>query len=997
MVYDAGIDIGSVSIHCIVIDENQQIVYEHPGTRHFGCVVPAAESLLEHLITVVPASQFRSLTFTGLHGKPLSETYGAHYEVDTITQVLGAVHVVPGVRSIISIGGQTAMLIQLAHRNGTWQIEHYNCNNPCASGTGSFIDQQAERLCTAMPGNDTGHNQEKIDATLQAFIRLGSSFTRPAPVACRCTVFTKSDMIHLQNKGESLANIIAGLHYSNATNFISTLASGKTLDDPAIFTGGVASNNLQLTALKTAYPHLFVPNHHASLCALGAALQAQKMNWRNTFKPAAIGVSHNNPGTVPRAEPLKIIRSCISPAPLSKLPQHSRPEPCEVYLGIDIGSTTTKYTLVDSSNTIMLKSYTPTAGKPVEVTRRLLNGLSRQLNGTLRINGIATTGSGRHVAGAFCSAELVTDEITAHARAAFEIDPAVDTIFEIGGQDSKYIHIRDGAFRDFAMNKVCAAGTGSFLHELARKLNINIVNEFQEIALAAKHPVALNDRCTVFMESELLSYLKQGVPCADLVAGLCYAIVRNYLNRVVGTRPVGDRILFMGGTALNKGITAAFENILDCALTVPPHCEVRGAYGAALILKDKMQNQKSAICHRDLKHITGSGITFREISCNANKECTSKCRLKVYDFGNRRCTWGGECGKYEIFSNAQQTYTNFFSMRQKRFRGCLEPMSTCPESNSKASCSSNVPTVGIPIALHGLEWGILWCSIMAELGYPVIVSPETDITTALRGVEKISAETCFPVKVFAGHVQYLADHADYLFLPSLVDEPATSSCERGLYCPMVTGSSYISKAILNIPGTRLINPVLFLNSTLEEQAAAITAALPDKRRHSRRQVEKALEHGWHQHNSFKQELIEQGRQFLDGIQPGGQVWIVTGRPYNLYDERCNLHTGSLLHKLGIRALPYEFLDLSDERLDDFPGMYWGTGSRILRAARRIARTPGFHGVHISNFACGLDSFIEHFYRYILRDKSPLILELDEHNAEGGILTRLEAYREMVDG
>jgi predicted CoA-substrate-specific enzyme activase len=243
----------------------------------------------------------------------------------------------------------------------------------------------------------------------------------------------------------------------------------------------------------------------------------------------------------------------------------------KVFLGIDIGSTTTKYAVINEHGDIVHKKYVHTRGKPVEVTRELLNDMRNVLGDEIVIAGSATTGSGRNVVGDFLNVDLIIDEITAHAKGAVEIDTEVDTIFEIGGQDSKYIYISNAYPLDFDMNKVCAAGTGSFLHELSNKYGVNIVDEFQQIALSSENPVKLAERCTVFMESDLVSYHQMGIEQTDLLAGLCYAIVHNYLNRVVEKRKIGDRVMFLGGPSLNKGVVAAFENVLGRGLIVPKH------------------------------------------------------------------------------------------------------------------------------------------------------------------------------------------------------------------------------------------------------------------------------------------------------------------------------------------------------------------------------------------------------------------------------------------
>ena len=337
-----------------------------------------------------------------------------------------------------------------------------------------------------------------------------------------------------------------------------------------------------------------------------------------------------------------------------------------VYLGIDIGSTTTKYALILEDREIVHKAYVHTQGKPIEVTQNLLKIIRDEFGNRIDLRGVATTGSGRNVVGDFLNADLIIDEITAHARGAVEIDPTVDTIFEIGGQDSKYISIVNTHPLDFDMNKVCAAGTGSFLHELANKYGINIVGEFQEIALSSDRPVKLAERCTVFMESDLVSYHQKGVPKKDLIAGLCYAIVYNYLNRVVGKRRIGERVMFLGGPSLNKGVVAAFEDVLGRALVVPKHREVLGAFGAAVSLQEKMvAEQKTTAMFRGLESAIDDRMDFNEKVCEADPACHNQCKLKIYDFDGRRSVWGGECGRYEVFRGSGRKEQNFFDLRDE--------------------------------------------------------------------------------------------------------------------------------------------------------------------------------------------------------------------------------------------------------------------------------------------------------------------------------------------
>jgi predicted CoA-substrate-specific enzyme activase len=993
-----GIDCGSVSLNAVVIDGTGKLLYEAPYVRHLGHVDEKIRALLLDLAGRFGPDSVQAVAFTGIHGRRLGEVLDAPYEVETVAQILGAVHVEPKVRTIISVGGQDTALFQLAAGNGSWNLESFAMNGPCASGTGSFIDQQAERLASSLYGRQVRPDQEQLQSILDDFIKLGLTSETPAPVACRCTVFTKSDMIHLQNKGEPLANIIAGLHCGNAANYVSTIVGNRTLTAPQLLVGGMASNPLQVQAFRTYYPELQVPPHHTSLGALGAALQAAERGWRNRPDADRLDGGANGSGeaSIPRAGLLKLNLTSFD-SDNSLLPLNvSGDETVTVWLGMDVGSTTTKYALIDMEGTLVHKSYVQTRGKPIEVTRSLLTAMQGEVGERVSLAGISTTGSGRQVVGDFLGADLIIDEITAHARGAAEVDPHIDTIFEIGGQDSKYIRLENGLPLDFDMNKVCAAGTGSFLHELANKMDINIVGEFQETALAAPAPVNLAERCTVFMETDIVSYLQKGARRDDLIAGLSYATVHNYLNRVVGKRSVGRNVMFLGGPSLNKAIVAAFENILGRPVAVPKHREVMGAYGAALAGLEARERGEIEVASHRLGELAGREVDFREKTCRVDRSCHNECKLKIYDFGGKKSIWGGDCGRYEVGRRGGARGVNFFKERQESFMEALQEGASflgrdgeLPERDGKA------PTIGLPLSLHSLEWGIFWARALSDLGWGVVLSRPTDNATAQKGLEAMTAETCFPVKVFHGHVHALQEKTDALFLPNVINMPTPHPREGGLFCPYIEGSQYMVKAALEIPEERILRPSLRLKEGPEGIVEDFSRCLPQRMRPGLRALEKILGTAWEKKQEFSRLLRSRGEAFLRETAPGNPVWVITGRPYNLHDERCNLQLGRHLSMLGISALPMDYLDLGTEDLSDFPKMYWGLGSRILRAGRRIARSGNLYGVHISNFGCGPDSFIEHFYRHVMGDKPSLMLELDEHSAVAGMLTRLEAFRNVV--
>ena len=893
------------------------------------------------------------------------------------------------------MGGQDTALLQIHHDGDGWELESFNANGPCASGTGSFIDQQAERLATSLYEKNRETSQNHIDKILNDFIRLGLKSEKPANVACRCTVFTKSDMIHLQNKGEKLEDIIYGLHVGNARNYVSTIVANQKLEDPIVFVGGLSKNELQVNAFKAYYPDLIVPPHNTSTGALGVALKALELKREDIFdledlKKATLRGNI----AVPKAPGLVLQKTQLPDSRQARkkfLAIRTR-----AYLGIDIGSTTTKYALIDENHNLIHKSYVHTQGKPIEVTQKLLKHILNELGDKVEIMGVATTGSGRYVVGDFLNVDLTIDEITAHARGAVEIEPEVDTIFEIGGQDSKYISLVNANPLDFDMNKVCAAGTGSFLHELANKYGINIVGEFQDIALSARTPVKLTDRCTVFMESDLVSYYQKGASREDLMAGLCYAIVHNYLNRVVGKRQIGRRIMFLGGPSLNKGVVAAFENVLGRGLLVPLHREVLGAYGAAICVRQKMKSEsKDRSAFRGMRSAINDRMNFKEKVCRVDPNCHNQCKLKIYQFDNRRSIWGGECGRHELARTRSKGKDDFFKLRRMLWETHMAGVYKELEDQPLMEIEGR-PTIGMQRALYGHHTAILWAHFFDRLGYRLVLTPPTGARISTRGVEKAVDGVCYPVKVSYGHIEQLAGKTRYLFIPSLIKMPTPKPSETGFYCPMVQSNSYMVRMAFGLDRASILNPVINLKHDPATLAVEIYRQMGARLGLSKKLIKKSLHHAIDRQRQFVADMHQQGSKILRKQDSDEPIMVVSGRPYNLYDDRLNLRLGQNLAKLGIAALPMDFIDAGSVDLTEFPSMFWGLGAQILKTAKIVAENSNYFGLHLTNFGCGADSFVEHFYKSIMGDKAYLILELDEHSAAAGVMTRLEAYKNVIE-
>ncbi len=1003
--YYIGIDAGSVSVNAVVINSKGELIYESPYRRHFGGAEALVYDTVKELYSRFGTDSIKALAITGNHGRIISERIGVLFEFESIAQILGSIHLQPDVKSIISMGGQDTALYILGRNGDAWELDDFNTNTPCASGTGSFLDQQAERLASSIYGSDKNVSDTHISQILEDFIALGVKSENPARVACRCTVFTKSDMIHLQNKGEKLEDIIAGLHIGNASNYISTIVSNRTLPKPIIFIGGLAANELQVRAFKAHFPELIVPPYFNSVGALGVALHAKESNISNKpdFKKLK-SMTEKGVFSFPTASRLSLIKTDF-PEDNNIEIQLKKQERTPVYLGIDIGSTTTKYALITKDREIVDKEYRQTMGKPIEVIQSLLKILKERNGDTIEIMGVATTGSGRMVAGDFLNADLILDEITAHARGAIEIDPSIDTIFEIGGQDSKYISIANTHPLDFDMNKVCAAGTGSFLHELANKNGINIVKEFQEIALSSKRPIKLTERCTVFMESDLVSYAQKGATKNDLIAGLCYAIVYNYLHRVVGSKKIGDRIMFLGGPSLNEAIVAAFEAVLGKGLLIPKHREVLGSFGAAISVQEhmKIENTTESV-FRGLEEAINDKLEYKEAICHADPQCHNECKLKIYNFGGRKSIWGGECGRYEIRGNYGEKKEDYFKVRSEIWESYIKGLyhdfgdlktRDAKDDNRAVFEIDGRPTVGLQRALYNHQIGIFWITFFDRLGFRPVLTQKTNDRVSKLGIESMTTETCFPVKVSHGHVRDLIGKTRYLFLPAIINLPFDEETENSYYCPLVQGNPYMLKTALGLRDEDILSPDVHLHYDIDLLAIELFDQIGHRIKRGIKEMKGALEMASKRQMEFEEELYRKGSEVVSSLKDSEPLIIVSGRAYNLYDEKLNLRLGQNLSKIGIKALPMDFLDVRDTDMLDFSSMYWAYGTQMLKVAKVVKKNPHFFGLHISNFSCGPDSFNEHFYKYIMKEKPCLILELDEHSAVAGVMTRLEAFKNVI--
>jgi predicted CoA-substrate-specific enzyme activase len=977
-----GLDVGSVSVKLALIDEENNILHTE-YRRHKGKPSETALLMLDGLGEHFDPRSLENVAMTGLSATMSGKTPGINVENEVLCQVRAAAHFYPDTRSIIEIGGQDSKLIltQLDRETGQMIIQDFAMNTICAAGTGSFLDQQASRLNVSIDNE---------------FGELATMSKKPPRIAGRCSVFAKTDMIHLQQEATPVHDIVAGLCFAVARNFVSSIARGKKIESPVAFHGGVASNAGMVRAFNEILgikdDELRIHKHHQVMGALGAALIAREktLGGESPSRLKSVRAFFNRSrGEIKNLSQLhlKLSRTSTSPE-RGFLPRGD--EPLEGYLGIDVGSISTNLVVIDASGRVLSKRYLMTAGRPIEAVRQGLNEVGKEMSGRVEIKGVCTTGSGRYLTGDFFGADVVKNEITAQATGALVIDPRVDTIFEIGGQDSKYISIDNGAIVDFEMNKVCAAGTGSFLEEQAEKLGVKIKKDFGQRAIRAKSPCAMGERCTVFIETDLVSNQQKGACTDDLVGGLCYSIAYNYLNKVVGDRRIGSHIFFQGGTAYNDGVVAAFEAILGKKITVPDHHEVTGAVGCAHIARR---------WHLD----TGGRTRFKgfdrgntlygqdSFECNS---CSNRCEInRVKVEGEKPLFYGGRCEKYEVRrQDGPSDIPDLFAEREEFL---------LREYDAQAGKDLPNGTVGIPRILNNFELLPYWVGFFNELGYRVVLSDPTNKAIINHGLERVLAEACFPVKVAHGHMNNLLQkEIDFLFLPSIINMTQIyEGFPEAAPCPYAQAIPYILNGAFDLDRqdkVKVLIPTIPFGWGPREVAGAFRK-YAEQLKVRFKDIRKAVDVGEEAQNEFYRACSVRGRQILDGLTEEDRAVVIISRPYNGCDQGINLNLPKKLQDLNSLPIPMDFLPLEEVPIDkEWPFMTWKYGQKFLASADLIREDPRLNGLFITNFGCGPDSFLLKFFRKRMGGKVYLQVEIDEHSADVGAITRCEAFLDSID-
>ncbi len=958
MRYSLGLDIGSVWVKAALLGDGDVLILD--SERITSSPRDATVAILGRLSETCRLDDISTAGLSGSgSGVIPKELDWAEYS-SSLTIASGLLRQHADARSIIQIGGQSSYVISLEDGlRKPWQV----VSNPlCAAGTGRFLEQQAYR----------------IGVSLDDFARLALECAgNPPRIAARCSVFAKSDLIHLQQKGVPMSDMLYALSESIARMVVS-LKRGA-FEEPVYFVGGVAANAAMSRALDEAlssrngHPvHAVVPEDFLYTEAIGCAQLAAGSGRQSKVKVLPYEDSRQRYFKMPRLERVE------------QRDFWSRPElegPFVGYLGVDIGSTSTKAVILDESGkTVMAKNYLMTAGRPVEAIKEVFRNLLEDVGDKPKIAGVGVTGSGRYLVGSFIGADVIRNEITAQTRAAAEVDPNAD-IIEIGGQDSKLVIKRNGVVVDYQMNKACAAGTGSFIDELAEQLGVRVHDgEFARLAFDAPHTIDLGSRCAAFMGQSVASAQQEGVPLEVITASLSNSIAANYLSKVLGTRRLGESVILTGAVFYNDAVVSAFKAALEGKrVRVAEHKEVTGAIGVALLAKEEMAGQPSSF--KGFQRVIDSHHKLSTFIC---KKCDNNCTITRMEIpGESPTFYGSRCDLFDSTVGRERVSTPFDD-REKLLFGGYE------------SGAGGGPTVGIPRSLVVYDYAPMLLGFLNALGAKAVLSTRTNNQIIHQSVELSYTDSCFPIKLVHGHGESLKEHTDFILFPSVLRMGRQEGDEDQKYaCPLVQASPFIVRQALGL-GRKLVVPMIDFSHGDEDVIENLTRAAV-RMGFSKRRGERAAFAALKAHRDFLEAEAELGRQTMAKLRESEQLGVVIfARSYMSQDSGANLGIAEKLAQLGVTPIPLDFLPLSTVNVRDYSDRpYWFNEAKQIAAAAIVAKDPQLFGLVVTNFGCGPNSFVLNIVEDIMGDKPLGQLEIDEHAAEAGIVTRLEAFVDTI--
>jgi len=977
-VYTLGIDIGSTTVKVALLDPEKNLVFSD-YKRHFANIQETLSSLVSDAFNLVGEVRVSPM-ITGSGGLTLAN----HLKVPFVQEVISVASALekncPKTDVAIELGGEDAKIIYFQGTNVEQRM-----NGICAGGTGSFIDQMASLIQTDASGlNEYAKNYKAI-----------------YPIAARCGVFAKTDIQPLINEGATKEDLSASIFQAVVNQTISGLACGKPIRGHVAFLGGPLHflselRNAFIRTLNLDEEHTIIPENSHLFAAIGSALNADVMN--------AISLSQLNERLsskikmefeVERMQPLfadrkeydefkeRHSRSSVKTGDLSSYRGNC-------YLGIDAGSTTTKTALIGEDGSLLYSFYDNNNGSPLATAIRSIKEIYSLLPEGASIVHSCSTGYGEALIKAALMLEEGEVETVTHYYAASFFDPEVDCILDIGGQDMKCIKIKNNTVDSVLLNEACSSGCGSFIETFAKSLGYD-VKDFAKEALFAAHPIDLGTRCTVFMNSKVKQAQKEGASVADISAGLAYSVIKNALYKVIkiaDAADLGSNIVVQGGTFYNDAVLRSFETISGCEAVRPDIAGIMGAFGAALVAKERYEEDKNTTM-LSIEEI--NALTY-ETELKRCGKCTNNCMLTINHFsGGRQYITGNRCERGLGEDHVKNNLPNLFDYKNKRVFG-YKPLKTDEAKRG---------TVGIPRALNIYENYPFWFTFFTKLGYKVVLSPVSSRKIYEMGIESIPSESeCYPAKLVHGHIMWLIKHdVDFIFYPCIPYERKEFCDANNHYnCPIVT--SYAENIKNNVEEitsgkVRFMNPFMSLGSK-----EAVSARLVEEFSFKipRQEIEEAVNEAWEEMARARFDIQKKGEETLKFIKEKGIKGIVlAGRPYHI-DSEINHGIPEMINSFGLAVLTEDSIShLTEVERPLIVLDQWMYHSRLYAAANYVKTQDNLELIQLNSFGCGLDAVTTDAVNDILTNSGKIYtcLKIDEVNNLGAARIRLRSLLSAV--
>lgn len=1000
-----GIDVGSTTVKLLILDENDHIAYAR-YERHLSNVFEKVGELLRTLKEERGDLTLRAV-ITGSGGLSLANLFGIRFEQEVIACSHAIRELIPETDVAIELGGEDAKITFFG------STVEQRMNGTCAGGTGAFIDQMAVLLHT----DAAGLNEAAKDATILY------------PIASRCGVFAKTDIQPLINDGAKTADIAASIFQAVVNQMISGLACGHPIRGKVAFLGGPLQYLSELrkrfaVTLDLAEDEILFPENAKFFVAIGAALLADKESDATRLSTLIEKIEAADPNALSGTKYLEPLfgdreelarfreRHAQAKVKRAELSEQSGP----LFLGIDVGSTTTKAALINREKAVVFEHYQSNEGDPLAVVRNILRKMYAVMPKNAFVGRAVVTGYGEGLIKAAYRLDGGEIETMAHYKAAESFLPGVSFILDIGGQDMKCMQIKDGAINNIMLNEACSSGCGSFLETFAKSVSMK-VPEFAEEALHSAHPVDLGTRCTVFMNSKVKQAQKEGATVADISAGLSYSVIKNALYKVIKLRnpnETGDKIVVQGGTFLNEAVLRSIELVLDKEVIRPDASGLMGAYGAAIIAGNEYrEGARSTLLSSE--EIDLFGVTTEHGRC---RRCGNNCILTISKFSDgRRYVTGNRCEKGAGQEAAVNDLPNLYHTKLELLFARPVP-ETAPRGE-----------IGIPRVLNLYEDYPFWHAFFGTLGFRVVLSPPSTKKIYEMGMDTIASDTaCYPAKIVHGHIKWLVEHGvKRIFYPCInyeVNEDKTAPnhyncpivatypevidknmaelfCEHGVeyyhpFVPYDRDDRFLTQMYRFFRGTRKIDVDSVRNITdtydLTEDRREYTLF---RMNFTRTELRKALRAGRAAYAAFKAEVKRQGEEAISYMEKHGVKGVVlSGRPYHL-DPEINHGLDQVINQQGMVVLTEDAVSdrvtlAREVRILD----QWMYHSRLYKAAVFAGQRDDVELVQLNSFGCGLDAVTTDEVDELLAKNNKLytVLKIDEGANLGAARIRIRSLK-----